>query len=213
MALKTNEIENVVFNAIKSFLNENRVLKKENLIRYIKSYFSKSSINLNERSIIENIESLIKKGRIVEGSKLISEDVLNNPKRRKIYEFIRENPCVYFNTIVTSLKLSNNLVFWHLNVLLKFNFIKKSMIENHEIYFDKSIPHGNIKKLYFQNKEISKKILNCLKNDEVGINQSRLSEKLKIHPKTIKKYLDILEEIGLIMKKKISKKEILYFLK
>ncbi|MHA1195520.1 MAG: winged helix-turn-helix transcriptional regulator [Promethearchaeota archaeon] len=87
------------------------------------------------------------------------------------------------------------------------------MIENHEIYFDKSIPHGNIKKLYFQNKEISKKILNCLKNDEIGINQSRLSEKLKIHPKTIKKYLDILEEIGLIMKKKISKKEILYFLK
>ncbi|MHA1296266.1 MAG: hypothetical protein ACTSPH_06610, partial [Promethearchaeota archaeon] len=64
------------------------------------------------RSIIENIESLIKKGRIVKGSKLISEDVLNNPKRRKIYVFIRENPCVYFNTIVTSLKLSNNLVFW-----------------------------------------------------------------------------------------------------
>jgi len=28
MALKTNEIESVVFNAIRSFLNENRVLKK-----------------------------------------------------------------------------------------------------------------------------------------------------------------------------------------
>ena len=83
-----------------------------------------------------------------------------------------------------------------------------------EIFYDSNLSIDEVKKLYFTTiKAKSKKILNYLKENDIGITQLGLASKLQMHPKTIKKYLSNLEEFGLIEKKKVSSKEILYFSK
>ena len=82
---------------------------------------------------------------------------------------------------------------------------------SHEIFFISELGSTEAKKLFFTTvKEESKKIFNYLKMDESGITQLRLASVLKMHPKTIKKYLNYLEELDLVEKKKVSTKDILY---
>ena len=86
-SIASTEFENeeeIVFNAVQDYLNDNKILEKNNLVNYIKSYFSKIAININEEGIVKNLESLIEKKRIVEGSKLTRNTVLQNEKRKNI---------------------------------------------------------------------------------------------------------------------------------
>ena len=213
MTMVAQETEEIVFNAIQEYLNENRVIEKHNLINFIKSSFSKSSININEEGIIRNFESLIKKKRIVVGSRLSKDSILNNENRNEIYSYIMQNPGAYFNKIVKCSGLSNHVVYWHLNMLTKFEQIKKAQIENHEIYFDSKLSEKEGMKLYFTYKKESKKILEHLSFKKKGMNKAQLAEELQMHPKTIRKYISYLEEYGFLDKEQISKRETLFSLK
>ncbi len=215
-SIASTEFENeeeIVFNAVQDYLNENKIVEKNNLVNYIKSYFSKIAININEEGIVKNLESLIEKKRIVEGSKLTRNTVLQNEKRKKIYDCIVNNPGMYFNKILKNMNLSNHVVYWHVNILLKFNLIKTTEIQNRDIYFNSDFDVKEAKTQYILRKKGSKKILEYLKENTIGINKNQLASELKMHAKTIKKYVDLLEEYGFIEKKKFSPKEILYFLK
>ncbi|MHA2130427.1 MAG: hypothetical protein ACW99L_10680 [Promethearchaeota archaeon] len=214
MTLKSIDEEELVFNAIQDYLNKNKILEKNDVINHIKSYFTNASININTEGIIKHIESLIKKKRIVEGSKLTKDVVLNNQKRKRVYNYITVNPGTYFNKIVKGLKMSYHVVYWHLDILLKFDFIKKTKVENQELFFSSKLGIDDVRKSYLTKiKEKSKKILDYLRKDELGTTQLRLATALQMNPKTIKKYLRLLEEFNLIEKKKVSLKEILYFSK
>ncbi|MFX0186410.1 MAG: HTH domain-containing protein [Candidatus Hodarchaeota archaeon] len=180
------------------------------ILPYIKAKFAKSSINISTEGIQKIIISLVKKNIIVEGTKFTKKDVLIYPRRKKIYNYIKENPGKYVNKIAKDLKICNIVVFWHLNVLLKFNFLKKKIIDNHVVYFDSNIDLKDSKKLYLTSKEKCKKIINYLKINDFGITKNQLSRDLKIHRNTIRKYLESLEEINILCKEKRSNK-ILYF--
>ncbi len=205
--------EEIIFNAVQDYLNGNRILESETIMSCIKSRFSKVSININETGIKKHIESLVEKKRIVEGSKLTKDDVLFNPKRKEIYDFIIENPGSYLNKIVNGVKLNHQTVQWHVNILLQFDFIQKTTMDNHEIYSDSNINKDEIHILYLRKKKESKKILDYLKKEQAGSNKTQLASELEMDPKTITKYLNLLEKANFIEKKKYSAKEILYLLK
>jgi len=202
--------EYIVFNAIKEYLNKNRVFDMKKILPYINSKFAKSSINVSTEGIHKIIISLVKKNIVVEGTKLTKKDVLIYSRRKKIYDYIKENPGKYVNKIAKDLKMCNIVVFWHLSVLEKFSFLKKMTIDNHVVYFDSDIDLKDTKKLYLTSKEKCKKIMNYLKINDFGITRNQLSRDLKIHNNTIRKYIKSLEEFNIISKEKRSNK-ILYF--
>jgi predicted transcriptional regulator len=100
---------------------------------------------------------------------------------------------------------------WHLNVLLKFNFIKKEKLESPDVYFEADFDVKNSKFAYITSKDKSKKIINYLKNNDFGVTKTQLSKNLKIHPNTISKYLELLEQFNVVVIKKASKR-VIYFL-
>ena len=155
--------------------------------------------------------SLTNKKLIVEGSKLTKGEILNNEKRREIYDFIIKNPGTYFNRIVHELNYSNRIVVWHLSMLLKFDFISKEILENHEIYYDATIEFEDFSSKYFIAKEKSQKNINFMKKINLGITKTNLSHELNMHMNTLAKYLNLLEKFGIIVKRKIDNKY-LYFL-
>jgi predicted transcriptional regulator len=96
-------------------------------------------------------------------------------------------------------------------MLVKFNFIRKETLDNHDIYFDADMNFEDVKKKYFTSKTKSKKIIDYLKVNNDGITKTQLSNDLKMHPNTITKYLESLHEHDIIIREKISNKT-LYFL-
>ena len=213
MSLKESDEEEIVFNVVQDYLNENKILDRENVINRIKSNFSKVSININENGIRKHLESLIKKRRLIEGSKLTQDKILLNSKRKRIYQYIINNPGVYFFKIVKKVNMNQQNVYWHIGMLLKFNIVQTAKIDNHEIFFDSKLADKEAKKLYFLQKMESKKILEYLQETGSGFKKSELSDILKMDPKTVKKYLEFLESFKLVVREKYSEKEILYFIK
>lgn len=203
--------EELVYQIIQEYLNKNRYLQLNEVIPFIKAKLAKKKININETGIISILSSLVKRNIIVEGSKLLQEDILKVRKRRRIYEYILENPGVFYYDIVKTLNISSHVVRWHLNMLVLFNFVNKIKIENHDIYFDVSISQKKAEAIYYISNDKCRKIIEYLKINDHGITKTQLSKDLSMHLNTISKYLEGLENIRLLIRKKFSKKT-LYFL-
>ncbi len=204
------EAEIVVFNLIREFLSTNRVFETNKVIPFINSRLSKSETDLNGYGIDALITNLIKKNMIIEGSKYTRDDVLKNSNRMSIYTMILENPGIHFMRIVGALGMSIFLVKWHLDKLLKFNYIKKAQVEHCEIYFDSTFSVQKASELHFLSREKTKKILKYLRENSNGCPKYRLSKEIRMHPNTTTKYIQKLEEIGCVSKREVSKKT-LYF--
>ncbi|MFX0010344.1 MAG: hypothetical protein ACFE9R_08520, partial [Candidatus Hermodarchaeota archaeon] len=110
------------------------------------------------------------------------------------------------NRIVNELNYSNHVVVWHLNMLLKFDFIHKEVLDKHEVYFDATKGFDNIISKYFVSKEKSREIIKFLKKDDLGATKSRLSNELKMHIDTLTKYLNLLKKYNVVVRKKIDKR-------
>ena len=98
-----------------------------------------------------------------------------------------------------------------MNILLKFNLIRKVKIEKYDAYFDSKLPSKNDEILHIILREKCKKIIQYLKQNNDGYSKNYLSKELKIHFNTISKYIEKLEEFGLLLKKELSNMT-LYFL-
>ena len=211
MGLELVEDEKIVLNIVHDYLNKNRQFTFEEIIPYINSRIRLTSTNISNEGVRKILKSLTNKKLIVEGSKLIKDEILNNQKRKEIYDFIIKNPGTYFNKILHELNYSNHIVVWHLSMLLKFDFISKKHLENHEIYFDTTTEIEDISSTYFTAKEKSQKIITFMKKNNIGITKTNLSQELNMHMNTLAKYLTLLEKYDVIVKKKIDNKN-LYFL-
>jgi len=204
--------EKLVFNIVQEYLNKNRSFNAHNIISFINSRVAGTSINLNNSGIKVILNSLLKKNLIVERSKLTKKNVLLNSNRNKIYGFIKNNPGVHFNKLFKKLNLSIAVVEWHLNILSKFKFIKKEKIDNFEAYFEISVDSGQSKIIHIISREKYRKIIEYLKNKVEGCTRNQICKDLGIHPITIAKYINKLDEFCFLFKEKISNKT-LYFLK
>ena len=206
------EHEKYVYDAINEYLNENRILEFSKVIPYLSFKISRSSINLNTQGIMEILKSLVEKNLIVEGSKLTKEKVLLTSNRRKIYEFILKNPGTYKYLIQKELNLSNHTVIWHLNVLLEFQFIEKLLIDGRDVYLEPGLDKVKVEKSYYLTNDKAKAIIEYLKDTDVGVIKNEIARDLKFHPKTISKYLEVLENMKIVEKEEYLG-NIVYYLK
>ena len=205
-----NNVEKSILNIVQEFMSKNRTCNKDSLINYINAVFGNSDINLSKKGIIMILNSLFEMNIIVEGSKLLKTDVLLNPNRKKIYDYVLRNPGDHFMEIVRNVKFSNYLVKWHLDTLERFSFIKKEKIENYDAYYNFNFNSEDIIITHFLSRNKSKQILSFISKNE-GVTKYKISKELGMHQTTISKYVLKFEEFGLIYSKKYSNK-VLYFL-
>jgi len=210
METPVNE-EDLVYNVILDYLNQNRPFRSSEIIPYITSRFTKASVNINENGIKEILRSLVQKKLLVEGSVLTKKELLHNPKRKQIFRIVRNHPGIIFNHIVRTSKFSNYIVYWHLSILVRFNCVSKAMVGKHQIFFISSVDVEDATVVHFTSKKNSIKIIEYLRNNDIGITKTQLSTELKMHINTVSKYLRNLGSINVINRELISNK-ILYFL-
>lgn len=202
--------ERIVLEIVQNYLSKNRQFDIDDIIPYISYYLRRTSNKLNYEGIKSVLKSLINKNFLIEGSKLTNDDVLKNDKRKKIYHHILKKPGIYFNKLVNDLGFSTHVVVWHLNILIKFNFIKKRIFNKHEIYFDSNVDITDAKFSFYISHDKSQNIIQYLQQNNIGLTKTKLSKALNMHPNTLSKYLLILERLEVILKEKIDNK-ILFF--
>jgi predicted transcriptional regulator len=122
-----------VLEIAEDLMRKNKVLNIENLYN-----LAKKRLKIPRNGLLSIIQFLINKKILIEGSKFSKETVLSNYIRNGIYNYIIKNPGVHFSILrkkaLPEEKGSSGQLVWHLEMLLKFNYIKKIKVGNYTVF-------------------------------------------------------------------------------
>jgi predicted transcriptional regulator len=125
-----------VLEIAKEIIDQNKALNAELLYNV-----AKKRLGIPRRGLSSIIQTLLNRKILVEGSKYTRDTVMQNRFRRKLYEFIRKNIGTHFSLIKNHLQFneegkttSPGRLIWHLEMLLKFNFIKRIKLKNFTLF-------------------------------------------------------------------------------
>ncbi len=165
--------------SVKSVIGIAEEIMKKNKILDVETLYNiaKKRLKLPRTGLLFIIQFLINKKILVEGSKFSRETVLSNPTRRGIYNYIRVNPGIHFSILrkkaLSADSGSSGQLVWHLEMLLKFNYINKIKVGNYTVFLpiEMEVELGIIS--FLLRDEINRKIIdllttqNSIKNSEI----------------------------------------------
>ncbi|KKM68612.1 hypothetical protein LCGC14_1459100 [marine sediment metagenome] len=188
--------ESAVLEIVKEFLKKKTFFSIEDIVVFVNNRVRRNP-NLNKNSIEIIIKSFIKKRIIIPGTKLMKNNIIENPKRNEIFNFIKKNPS-NINQIMKTLNLGSNQALWHLSCLEKFQFVRSKKITNRRIFF-RFDSNPNFDELnYYLRVKIVQKIILFMKNEKKALKITEIATGMKKNHNTIKKYLDVLIGLKLI---------------
>jgi len=138
------------------------------------------------------------------------EEVLENENQDKIIEIILKEPGIHFSELQRKTNLAGGNLVWHLDVLESYKIIGKKRVGNFVAYFPYYYknPISNID-LKLSKSEVTLQILNEIEN-EPGIWNNKISNKLNLDHSTVKYHIDKLLALKLIQIKKSGRKNKIY---
>ncbi|MHA2283392.1 MAG: hypothetical protein ACXAC5_21335 [Promethearchaeota archaeon] len=202
-----DDLETIVIGLVKEYLTKKTFFSINDIIEFISNRV-KLHPTLNRGGIELIIKSLIKKKTIIPGTRLMKNNIIENPKRNEIYNFIKKNPS-NINDIMKTLKIGSNQALWHLSCLEKFEFVRSEKLNNHRIFF-KFDSNPKLDKYYFYlNKKIVQNIVEFMTKEDKALKITEIAKSMKKNHTTIKKYINILKSLKLVETEK-EKNRILY---
>ncbi len=161
-----------VLEIAEEILNDKKILNIDTLY-----YRAKKRLKIPRKGLNTIIQFLINSKILVNRSKFTRRTVLSNSTRKIIYNFIQNNIGSHFS-LIKKLGISKDLtgspgeLIWHLDMLIKFNYIKKLKLKNYAIFipFDIDDESG---KIYFllQDELYGKIITQFISNDSLDRSQ------------------------------------------
>ena len=130
--------------------------------------------------------------------RLSMEEVLENENRKKIIELILENPGIHFRELKRTLEISSGNLTWHIEILVKYNVIKRKIIDKYVAYFpyyDKN-PLSNIN-IKLQKSKLTLKTLKKIKENP-GIWSTEIAKNFNVSKNVIGYHVKKLIDLGLI---------------
>ena len=199
-----DEVEPLILSLTKEYLKKKPFFSIEDIVVYI-SNRTRAKPYLNKNKIEKSIKDLIKKRRLIPGTKLMKNNIIEHPIRNEIFNHVKKNPS-NINDIMRAINIGSNQVLWHLSCLEKFQFIRSRNIENQRIVFIYD-SNPELDELYFYLKqEIVQEIIEFMLNQNDLLKVSDISNNLKKNYNTVKKYLEILHNLQLAKIEKDKKR-------
>lgn len=140
-----------VIKIAENIVSQNKTLDVETLYNR-----AKRILQIPRKGLLRIIQMLINRGILIEGTKYTRRSVLNNPLRKTIYFFIKENLGAHFSDIRKNIFTpgdeddlgSAGQFIWHLEMLLKFKYIKKIKVKNFTVFIPIEVS-DKVGELYF----------------------------------------------------------------
>ncbi len=179
--------------------NENKFLDTHTLYQR-----AKRRLKIPRKGLLQIIQLLIDNKFLVDGSKFTRDSVLDNQFRNYLFQIILYNQGIHFSALKRKFYAkkmgSTGQLVWHLDMLIKFNYIKKISFKNYSIFVPSNIDdeHGL---LYFLLRDNTNKNIFYLFIDQECIEKLLIYEKLGKTRETIYYHLKELENCGLLVTK------------
>ena len=148
-----------VIEIAEEILDGNKILNIDTLY-----YQAKKRLKIPRKGLNAIIQFLINNKILVNRSKFTRRTVLSNNTRRVIFKFIQNNLGSHFSLIKNYGPSKGEVVspgelIWHLDMLMRFNYIKKLTLKNYTIFLPFDVD-DEIGKIYFiLHDELYRKIL------------------------------------------------------
>lgn len=104
-------------------------------------YKAKRRLKIPRRGLKSIIQYLVNKKVLVDQSRFTRNSILSHPFRKTIYYFIKDNLGVHLSTIRKYFQSGNTKqntgtgqLLWHLDMLLKFNYVKTIKLKNYLLF-------------------------------------------------------------------------------
>lgn len=102
--------------------------------------FAKRVSKLSADEIMKILNNFIKKKVIIPGSRLTRDSLLQNETRKRIYDYISDNPGTNFTQMITYIDIGPYAGRWHLEMLKRFGFIREQNFAKYKIYYREDFP-------------------------------------------------------------------------
>lgn len=203
-------------------IKKNRIIKIDKLFKR-----AKRELDLDSRVLLTIIKRLFKEKYLVEGSKLIKQELLKNPYRAAIYYFIKKVPGVNFSAIKKFAPSNKNIetiekinkddlefrntgqFIWHLEVLLKFGCIKKISYKKYSLFIPaKMNSEMGILHFLLRNKKYNLLLSYLIQNN--SIEQKEIPNIINIPEGNVYYLKKNLKELNLIYSKKSGRSSLIF---
>ncbi len=134
--------------------------------------------------------------------KVSGETILMNPQRQMILQYLSKYPCNHMNGIVRDLGLSYPTVKWHIDLLVRQEFVSYKIVGNKNVYFPYNmIAEKDIELFTFLNKDKAR-ILYLTLVKRPGLTQKEICKISNMSNRTVISYLNDLEKYEFIKVRK-----------
>jgi DNA-binding MarR family transcriptional regulator len=134
--------------------------------------------------------------------KVTGETILMNPQRQLILQYLSKYPCNHMNGIVRDLGLSYPTVKWHIDLLVRQEFVSYKKIGNKNVYFPYNmIADKDIEVFTFLNKDKARLLFLTLVK-KPGLTQKEICKISNMSNRTVISYLNELESLTFIKVRK-----------
>jgi predicted transcriptional regulator len=173
---------------------------------------AKKKLGIPRRGLLSIIQTLLNRKILVEGSKYTKDTVMNNRFRRILYEFIKKNLGTHFSLIKSELdinskekNISPGRLIWHLEMLLKFDFIKKVKIKNYTLFLPSEVSADEGIIHFILRDEINYKIINKLLDSNL-IKVADIYKEIEEKRELVYYRVNNLIEIEILLQKNVDNK-------
>ncbi|MBY9006975.1 MAG: hypothetical protein KGD63_09460 [Candidatus Lokiarchaeota archaeon] len=164
LTLENHYVQKIISIA-QQMIRENKPMKIEKL--YNKSI---KELDINSNELFKIIQYLVNQKVLIDGSKHTRNTILSNSYRNKLYQVISENHGASFNflrkKVFSNTSGSGGQLIWHLQMLIKFNYIKKIKINNYTVFIPYDMDTELGKLFFFMKDGLNEKIINIINNQE-----------------------------------------------
>ena len=156
-----------VIEIAEEILDENKLLNIDTLY-----YRAKKRLKIPRKGLKNIIQILINNKILVNRSKFTKRTVLSNKTRKLIFNFIQQNIGAHFSLIKNAWasngeSRSPGELIWHLDMLIKFNYIKKLTLKNYTIFIPFDVDDESGKIYFILQDELYRKILKYLLSSSI----------------------------------------------
>jgi DNA-binding MarR family transcriptional regulator len=126
-------------------------------------------------------------------SKIKRDNLLKHAVRKRIHEYVKENPGAHYRAILDDLELSMGVLTYHLNRLERAEYLRSRQDGMYRRFF----VTGRKTEVKFFLSDIQESILSTIRANQ-GISQSRIAESIGVTRKVVNYHVRILDQAGLI---------------
>ena len=205
ISLENPNVEKIIEIA-KELIQKNKVMKVKKLYN-----IAVRSLKIPGKNVAEIIHFLNNNSILIDGTKHTRDTVLLNQYRKKLYNVIDNYNGATFSflreKVFTNHSGSSGQLIWHLNMLIKFKYIKKIKIGNYSLFLPIDIEDDFGRLCFFMKDDLNRKIIELFMYYE-KIKKTHVYKKINFKRENVNYRLKILIENRILEYKDESIKEI-----